>query len=237
MSRLPATRFRSSQDGLDRGAAQQGGPDAPGACSRRRPLVSAPFSTACLICSRPTTFARWRPRWRRPPGHTVVVVVLVGGHVIKTGLGPPARRLDHSRRGNSCRAQWAAAIHDFEMAAHGVTSEDVESGLADGSFGMVEETGAEMNRAIRAAHASARGYGEGLAQALAARDHLPGGRGFCPLHLSPAGRSGHRAHHHWCGDHSPAPGGRWRSARGYQSSGFPPARRIAARPARRGAWC
>jgi hypothetical protein len=68
----------------------------------------------------------------------------------------------------------AAAIHDFELAAYGGTSEDVESGLADGSFGMAEETGAEMNAAIAAAAAAKQGMGEGLARALAERKHLPG---------------------------------------------------------------
>jgi hypothetical protein len=68
----------------------------------------------------------------------------------------------------------AAAIHDFELAAYGGTSEDVESGLEDGSFGMAQETGADMNAAIVAAAAAEQGMGEGLARALAARNRLPG---------------------------------------------------------------
>jgi hypothetical protein len=68
----------------------------------------------------------------------------------------------------------AAAIHDFELAAFGGTSEDVETGLADGSFGMAEETGAEMNAAIGAAARADQGMGEGLARALAKRKQLPG---------------------------------------------------------------
>ena len=68
----------------------------------------------------------------------------------------------------------AAAIHDFELAAYGGTSEDVESGLADGSFGMAEETGAEMNAALAAAAEAGQGMGEGLARALASRQKLPG---------------------------------------------------------------
>jgi predicted ATPase len=68
----------------------------------------------------------------------------------------------------------AAAIHDFELAAFGGTSEDVESGLADGTFGMAEETGAEMNAAIASAAVAGRGMGEGLARALWERAGLPG---------------------------------------------------------------
>jgi hypothetical protein len=68
----------------------------------------------------------------------------------------------------------AAAIHDFELAAFGGTSEDVAVGLSDGTFGMAEETGAEMNAAISRAASSGEGMGEGLAKALAGRGSLPG---------------------------------------------------------------
>jgi hypothetical protein len=102
------------------------------------------------------------------------VVLLVGGHVIKVGLGPLLA--DWVRQGIATHLalNGAAAIHDFELAAFGGTSEDVERGLKDGTFGMAEETGAEMNAAIRAAHAAGQGLGEGLADGLARRAQLPG---------------------------------------------------------------
>ena len=102
------------------------------------------------------------------------VVLLVGGHVIKVGLGPLLRSLMARRVVTHLALNGAAAIHDFELAAYGGTSEDVESGLADGSFGMAEETGAEMNAAAAAAAGAGEGMGEGLARALAARPELPG---------------------------------------------------------------
>lgn len=102
------------------------------------------------------------------------VVLLVGGHVIKVGLGPLIRTLMAKRVVTHVALNGAAAIHDFELAAFAGTSEDVESGLADGSFGMAEETGAEMNAAIAAAAAGGRGMGEGLAAALAQRPGTPG---------------------------------------------------------------
>jgi hypothetical protein len=102
------------------------------------------------------------------------VVLLVGGHVIKVGLGPLLA--DWIRRGVVAHLalNGAAAIHDFELAAFGGTSEDVESGLADGSFGMAEETGTEMNEAVAAAARAEHGMGEGLARALDAKSSLPG---------------------------------------------------------------
>jgi hypothetical protein len=103
------------------------------------------------------------------------VVLLLGGHVIKVGLGPLVLRLMEAGVVTHVGMNGAAAIHDFELAAFGGTSEEVEAGLADGSFGMAEETGAAMNAAITAAAAGDLGMGEGLARALAAREVLPGG--------------------------------------------------------------
>jgi hypothetical protein len=103
------------------------------------------------------------------------VVLLIGGHVIKVGLGPLIGALLARGVVTHLAMNGAAAIHDFELAAYGGTSEDVESGLADGSFGMAEETGAEMNAAVTIAAEAGQGMGEGLAAALAERPTLPGG--------------------------------------------------------------
>lgn len=102
------------------------------------------------------------------------VVLLLGGHVIKVGLGPLVNAWLARGIVTHLALNGAAAIHDFELAAFGGTSEDVESGLADGSFGMAEETGAEMNAAIVAAAQAGQGMGEGLAARLAKRKDLPG---------------------------------------------------------------
>ncbi|MGE3616868.1 MAG: hypothetical protein AB7L66_13450 [Gemmatimonadales bacterium] len=102
------------------------------------------------------------------------VVLLIGGHVIKVGLGPLLIRLLEEGIVTHVAMNGAAAIHDFELAAFGGTSEDVEAGLGDGTFGMAEETGREMNLAIRHAAANGLGMGEGLATALAAQPDLPG---------------------------------------------------------------
>jgi hypothetical protein len=102
------------------------------------------------------------------------VILLLGGHVVKVGLGPLVNAWLASGIVTHVALNGAAAIHDFELAAFGGTSEDVESGLADGTFGMAEETGAEMNAAIAVAAGANQGMGEGLARALAKHKHLPG---------------------------------------------------------------
>lgn len=102
------------------------------------------------------------------------VILLLGGHVVKVGLGPLINALLARGVVSHIAMNGAAAIHDFELAAFGGTSEEVEDGLADGSFGMAEETGAEMNEAIRTAAGEGQGMGEGISRALAQRKSLPG---------------------------------------------------------------
>jgi len=66
---------------------------------------------------------------------------LLGAHTIKVGLSPIF--IDLMERGivTGLSFNGAGLIHDLELAFFGGTSEDVQRGLADGSFGMVEETG------------------------------------------------------------------------------------------------
>jgi hypothetical protein len=100
------------------------------------------------------------------------VVAMLGGHVIKVGLGALLGEL--VRRGviTHVAMNGSAAIHDFELAAYGGTSEDVAAGLADGSFGMAEETGRDMNAAIAEGARGKKGMGEALADHLARRADL-----------------------------------------------------------------
>jgi hypothetical protein len=97
---------------------------------------------------------------------------MLGGHVIKTGLAPLI--IDLMRRGviTHLASNGSAAIHDYEVARFGATSEDVEAGLADGTFGMAEETGREMNEAFARGMDAGWGMGESLARALENADSL-----------------------------------------------------------------
>jgi hypothetical protein len=90
----------------------------------------------------------------------------LGGHVIKCGLAPVL--IDLMRRGyvTAFALNGSAAIHDFEIALAGHTSEDVEAVLPDGRFGSAEETGREMNRAICAGDQAGLGMGEALGRCL-----------------------------------------------------------------------
>lgn len=102
------------------------------------------------------------------------VVAMLGGHVIKVGLGPLLVTLLERGMLTHVAMNGSAAIHDFELAAYGGTSEDVAAGLGDGTFGMAEETGRDMNAALGAGAAEGQGAGEALARALSRRPDLPG---------------------------------------------------------------
>jgi len=69
------------------------------------------------------------------------VVVMLGGHIVKTGLAPLIIELMNRRVITHLAMNGSAAIHDYEIARFGATSEDVARGLVDGTFGMAEETG------------------------------------------------------------------------------------------------
>jgi len=100
------------------------------------------------------------------------VIVMLGGHVVKTGIAPVL--IDLMRRGivTDVAMNGSAAIHDYEIARFGATSEDVAAGLRDGTFGMAEETGRGLNEAFVAGMAAGWGMGESVARALESEPSL-----------------------------------------------------------------
>ena len=90
----------------------------------------------------------------------------LGGHVVKCGLAPVL--IDLMRRGfvTAFAMNGAAAIHDFEIAIAGKTSEDVEAVLPEGRFGVARETGEEMNDALVRGLLKNEGAGEAFGRCL-----------------------------------------------------------------------
>lgn len=97
------------------------------------------------------------------------VVVGIGGHVIKCGLSPFLIQLMEKGVITGLALNGAAAIHDFEIALAGETSEDVPGSLDKGVFGMAEETGRDMNRALARGVKDGLGAGEALGRYIQAR--------------------------------------------------------------------
>jgi hypothetical protein len=92
----------------------------------------------------------------------------LGAHVLKTGLSPVL--VDLMERGfvSAIATNGAGIIHDFEIALSGGTSEDVDAALGPGRFGMAEETGVGLNRAINDGVAAGLGLGQSVGKYLEA---------------------------------------------------------------------
>jgi deoxyhypusine synthase len=90
----------------------------------------------------------------------------IGGHVIKTGLGPLI--IDLMKRGfvTAIAANGSVLVHDSEVAMVGATSEDVDATLGEGAFGGADETGRLLNHAALAGAKDGIGLGEATGRAL-----------------------------------------------------------------------
>lgn len=86
--------------------------------------------------------------------------VLMGAHIIKVGLSTIIIDLIKSKIITGISLNSAGLIHDLEISFTGETSEDVLSGLRDGSFGMATETGELFAEVIELADKKSIGLGE-----------------------------------------------------------------------------
>jgi hypothetical protein len=97
------------------------------------------------------------------------VVLFMGAHVIKRGLSRYV--IDFIRRGwvTALAGNGACAIHDYELARIGATTESVARYIRDGQFGLWDETGG-LNDIVNAGAAEGLGFGEAVGRAIAAGD-------------------------------------------------------------------
>lgn len=97
------------------------------------------------------------------------VVLFAGAHLIKNGLGPLLA--DLVRRGlvTLVAGNGATAIHDFELALIGQTSENVPDALGKGQFGMAYEF-AYINCALSIGNKYKLGCGESLGRMMCDED-------------------------------------------------------------------
>jgi len=94
------------------------------------------------------------------------VLLGMGAHVIKVGLGPQIIRWMETGRIQGVALNGAGMIHDFEVAFAGQTSEDVAAVLGDGTFGMARETAEELNGAARDAQEKGIGLGRAAGERI-----------------------------------------------------------------------
>ncbi len=98
------------------------------------------------------------------------VILMMGAHVIKRGLSRYV--IDFIRRGwvSTLTCNGACAIHDYELARIGSTTESVARYIREGQFGLWSETG-ELNGIVTGGDAEGKGYGEAVGEFIAKSDY------------------------------------------------------------------
>ncbi|MCX5657569.1 MAG: hypothetical protein NTZ48_05020, partial [Candidatus Omnitrophica bacterium] len=94
------------------------------------------------------------------------VIFMLGAHVIKCGLSSLIIDLMRRKIITAIALNGAGIIHDFELAYIGMTSEDVDKAIQDGSLGMAEETAEYLNSAIREGNRKNLGIGEAVGRMI-----------------------------------------------------------------------
>ena len=99
------------------------------------------------------------------------VILAFGAHTIKNGLSRVLARLMEGGWVSHFATNGAGVIHDWEFAYQGRSGEDVKRYVAEGQFGIWEETGAYLNLALAVGAWRGMGYGESVG-AMIAEDGL-----------------------------------------------------------------
>lgn len=89
------------------------------------------------------------------------VTMMFGGHVIRAGVAPSMEAMMNAGYITHFAMNGAAAIHDFEFALIGATTESVAKYISEGQFGLWKETGL-YNEAVNEGAKLGLGFGESL---------------------------------------------------------------------------
>lgn len=94
------------------------------------------------------------------------IIFGIGAHVIKVGLSPIIIQLMEEGVVSGIALNGAGAIHDVEIALEGRTSEEVETELDSGKFGMAEETATFINEGVGEGMGKGWGLGHSLGEKI-----------------------------------------------------------------------
>lgn len=93
------------------------------------------------------------------------VIMMMGAHVIRAGVSKFLIELMKNGYITHFALNGAGAIHDFEFAMIGATTESVARYISEGQFGLWEETG-KINEAAKAGAAADIGLGEAVGRMI-----------------------------------------------------------------------
>jgi len=97
------------------------------------------------------------------------IVLMMGAHVIRSGVQEYLISMMEQGFISCIAVNGAVAIHDFELAMTGATTESVARYIRDGRFGMWKET-ADLNRIVEEAAKHQLGLGEAVGLAIQSND-------------------------------------------------------------------
>jgi hypothetical protein len=104
-------------------------------------------------------------RINRARQNNTPVILMMGAHVIKSGLSRFVIDLMERRIVTHIAMNGAGPIHDFELALVGTTTESVARYIQEGQFGLWQETG-RINEAVTAGVLDGLGYGEAVGRMI-----------------------------------------------------------------------
>lgn len=104
-------------------------------------------------------------RIKRARDRGAAVIFMMGAHVIRSGLNPFLIELMEKDLLTHIALNGAGAIHDFEFALIGATTESVAKYISNGQFGLWNETG-RINDAASIAFEEDIGFGEALGRMI-----------------------------------------------------------------------
>jgi len=170
------------------------------------PPCSEPHLAAIRQCARDIAQARARK---------AAVILIFGAHLIKNGAALVLIRLLQKNWITHLATNGAGAIHDWEFAFCGRSTESVKDNVAAGTFGTWEETGRNFHLALLAGALDGDGFGRALGRftaqdgvTLPSVEELEAALRAAPSHpLSPARAEllqAMRAHHLPAGRHAVA---------------------------------
>jgi hypothetical protein len=111
------------------------------------------------------TLAAEHIRTARSAGRPVMLTY--GAHLIKNGMAPVIIRLMEDGYVTHVATNGAGSIHDWEFAYFGKSTEDVRANVAEGKFGIWEETGKYINLAVAVGGTQGLGYGASIGKMIA----------------------------------------------------------------------
>jgi len=109
-------------------------------------------------------------RLQQARAHGSARILMMGAHVLRAGVN--RHIIDLLERGaiDHIAMNGAGAIHDYELARIGATTESVDRYIRTGEFGLWSETG-ELNDWIREAADDGLGLGENIGRRIATSDY------------------------------------------------------------------